>query len=113
MTTIPFAQRLSCTIDQACQATGIGRTKLYEEMSAGRVRTTNVGKRRLVLVPSLCQLLEPAASDDLKAQLLAKETARKIGAVRTNLDAKPAGGEVLDADPRPATKRKKGAGAAS
>jgi hypothetical protein len=59
MTTIPFAQRLSCTIEEACQATGIGRTKLYEEMTAGRVQTTNVGKRRLVLVPSLLRLIDP------------------------------------------------------
>jgi hypothetical protein len=62
-TTIPFAQRLSCTIGEACQATGIGRTKLYEEMSAGRVQTTNIGKRRLVLVASLLKRLEPAASE--------------------------------------------------
>jgi len=61
-TTIPFAQRLSCTIDEACQATGIGRTKLYEEIAAGRIQTTNVGKRRLVLVPSLLCLLNPQGS---------------------------------------------------
>jgi len=60
-TTIPFALRLSCTIDEACQATGIGRTKLYEEMGAGRVQSTTIGKRRLVLVPSLLRLLDPAA----------------------------------------------------
>ena len=59
MTTIPFAQRLSCTIEEACQATGLGRTKLYEEMAAGRIQTTYVGKRRLVLVPSLLRLLDP------------------------------------------------------
>ena len=51
MTTIPFAERPSCTIEEACRATGLGRTKLYEEMAAGRVQTTDVGKRRLVLVP--------------------------------------------------------------
>jgi excisionase family DNA binding protein len=56
-TTIPFEQRLSCTIEEACQATGIGRTKLYEEMTAGRVETTRVGGRRLVLVASLKKLL--------------------------------------------------------
>ncbi len=59
MTTVPFAQRLSCTIAEACEATGLGRTKLYEEMSAGRVQTTTIGKRRLVLVPSLLRLLNP------------------------------------------------------
>ncbi len=62
MTTIPFAQRISCTIDEACQATGIGRTKLYEEISAGRVETTTIGRRRLVMVPSLLRLVEPKAA---------------------------------------------------
>jgi len=28
--TMPFAQRLTCTIDDACEVTGLGRTKLYE-----------------------------------------------------------------------------------
>jgi hypothetical protein len=28
--TIPFVQRFTCTIDEACEATGLGRTKLYE-----------------------------------------------------------------------------------
>jgi hypothetical protein len=62
MTTIPFATRLSCTIDEACQATGLGRTKLYEEMQAGRVETMNVGKRRLVLVRSLVNLIDPKSA---------------------------------------------------
>jgi hypothetical protein len=62
-TTIPFAFRLSCTIDEACQATGLGRTKLYEEMGAGRVQSTTIGKRRLVLVSSLLQRLDPNPSD--------------------------------------------------
>jgi hypothetical protein len=62
-TTIPFDQRISCTIAEACHATGIGRTKLYEEMSAGRVQTTSIGKRRLVLVASLLKRLEPIASE--------------------------------------------------
>ena len=39
------------------QATGIGRTKLYEEISAGRIESVTIGKRRLVLVPSLLRLL--------------------------------------------------------
>jgi hypothetical protein len=28
----PFGQRVTCTIEEAKQATGIGRTKLYEMM---------------------------------------------------------------------------------
>lgn len=61
-TTIPFHHRISCTIEEACEATGIGRTKLYEEMSAGRVQTTTVGRRRLVLVRSLLAFIDPTAT---------------------------------------------------
>lgn len=56
---IPFAERITCTIDEACQATGLGRTKLYELIGSERLRTTTIGRRRLVLVSSLLQLLQP------------------------------------------------------
>lgn len=56
--TIPFSQRLSCTIDEACQATSLGRTKLYELIGAGQLATTTVGRRRLVIVGGLLSLLE-------------------------------------------------------
>jgi excisionase family DNA binding protein len=56
--TIPFAQRLTCTIGEACDVTGLGRTTLYELIGTGRLRTTTVGRRRLVLVDSLLALLK-------------------------------------------------------
>ena len=56
--TIPFSQRLSCTIDEACEATSLGRTKLYELIGAGQLATTTVGRRRLVMVRALLSLLE-------------------------------------------------------
>jgi excisionase family DNA binding protein len=55
--TLPFAERLSCTIDEACEATGLGRTKLYELIGTGQLITTTVGRRRLVMVRSLLALL--------------------------------------------------------
>jgi hypothetical protein len=57
--TVPFRERISCTIPEACAATGIGRSKLYEEITAGRVVTSKVGKRTLVLVHSLEKLVFP------------------------------------------------------
>jgi len=60
---IPFAQRLTCTIAEACAATGLGRTKLYELIGAGDIATTTVGRRRLVLVRSLQCLLDPNTSN--------------------------------------------------
>lgn len=56
--TIPFAQRLTCTIAEACEATGLGRTKLYELIGEGCLGTTTIGRRRLVLVRSLLTLLK-------------------------------------------------------
>jgi hypothetical protein len=97
MNTIPFVQRLSCTIDEACQATGIGRTKLYEEMSAGRVRTTNVGKRRLVLVPSLLQLLAPR--DTPPPPLLRPSPSRVRRSQNTDSEKKPAEDRFSEDDP--------------
>jgi len=54
---IPFAERVACTIPDACAASGLGRTKLYELIGAGCLDTTMVGRRRLVLVRSLRHLL--------------------------------------------------------
>ncbi|MGM4896097.1 helix-turn-helix domain-containing protein [Tardiphaga robiniae] len=56
--TIAFSQRFTCTIDEACEATGLGRTKLYELIGAGHLATTTVGRRRLVAVQSLLSLLK-------------------------------------------------------
>ncbi|WP_083514494.1 helix-turn-helix domain-containing protein [Bradyrhizobium sp. DASA03076] len=65
---IPFAQRLTCTIDEACQATGLGRTKLYELIGAGQLDTRTVGRRRLVLVRSLHSLLDLNCSTTDRAE---------------------------------------------
>lgn len=58
--TVPFAQRLACTVAEACEATGLGRTKLYELIGEGLLHTTTIGRRRLVMVHSLRTLLEAA-----------------------------------------------------
>ena len=60
--TVPFVQKLTCTINEACEVTGLGRTKLYELIGDGHLATTTVGRRRLVVVRSLLSLLESNAS---------------------------------------------------
>ena len=60
--TMPFAQRLT-TIDDACEVTGLGRTKLYELIGAGLIVTTTLGRRRLVVVRSLLALLDTNMSN--------------------------------------------------
>ena len=54
---LPFAQRLTCTVAEACEVTGLGRTKIYELIGNGRVTTTTVGRRRLIIVQSLLALV--------------------------------------------------------
>jgi excisionase family DNA binding protein len=59
---IPFQERPTCSIGEACFAAGFGRTKLYELIDAGTIETTKVGRRRLVRVPSLLAFLNHNAS---------------------------------------------------
>ena len=54
---VPFAQRLTCSISDACDATGLSRAKLYQLISDGSVSSTTVGRRRLVHVRSLRTLV--------------------------------------------------------
>lgn len=57
---MPFAARLSATIAETCRATGLGKTKIYELINAGKIETFTVDARRLVRVWSVVQLLDPA-----------------------------------------------------
>ncbi|WP_414643389.1 hypothetical protein [Bradyrhizobium barranii] len=43
--------------------TGLGRTKLYELIGAGRIVTITIGRRRLIVVRSLLALLETNMSN--------------------------------------------------
>jgi excisionase family DNA binding protein len=45
--------RLAYSINEACAAIGIGRTKFYEEIQAGRLKARKVGRRTIVLPPDL------------------------------------------------------------
>jgi hypothetical protein len=54
---MPFSERPTCSIAEACNAAGFGRTKLYELFDGGAVKTVKVGRRRLVHVPSLLSFL--------------------------------------------------------
>jgi excisionase family DNA binding protein len=44
------------SIEQAARALGIGRTALYSEIGAGRIRSIKVGRRRLVPSSSITEV---------------------------------------------------------
>lgn len=41
-------EKLAHTIDEAVYASGLGRTKIYEEIKSKRLLTKNVGRRTLI-----------------------------------------------------------------
>ncbi|MEM8926206.1 MAG: excisionase family DNA-binding protein [Actinomycetota bacterium] len=49
----PTTAPLLCTVDQAAEALAIGRTKTFELISDGSIRTVQIGRRRLVPVSEL------------------------------------------------------------
>jgi excisionase family DNA binding protein len=54
---IPFGERLTCSVGDATEATGLSRSMLYEKMKSGEIEWTKVGARRLIKVPSLFRFL--------------------------------------------------------
>lgn len=48
-------------VDQAAAMLNVGRTKLYQEIQAGRVRSISVGRRRLVPASSIGEYIAARA----------------------------------------------------
>lgn len=53
-------ETISTTIAGACQATGLGKSKVYELISSGRLDTVKIGRRTLVRADSIRRLIEAA-----------------------------------------------------
>lgn len=54
-------QPLAYSVRDARQKIGISHTKIYELIADGSLKTVKIGKKRLVLVDSINELLQPAA----------------------------------------------------
>jgi excisionase family DNA binding protein len=46
-------ERLAYTIEEACEATSLGRSKMLQLVYDGKVRSIKVGRRRLIIAESL------------------------------------------------------------
>jgi excisionase family DNA binding protein len=55
-------EKLALRVNEAALAAGISRSTIYKLMSAGTLRTTKVGGRRLILRADLEALLQSGAS---------------------------------------------------
>lgn len=52
--------KIAGTIEEARQASGLGKTTLYQKIAEGTLETVTVGRRRLVKWDSLRAMLEAA-----------------------------------------------------
>ena len=52
---------VSITVDDTCRITGLGRTKIYELIGEGKLRTKTIGRRRLVMYASIEALMGDGA----------------------------------------------------
>ena len=52
---------VSTTVDDACRITGLGRTKIYELIGEGKLKTKTIGRRRLVIYASIEALMGDGA----------------------------------------------------
>ena len=58
----PIATRLAVGIDEATKLTGLSRSRLYQLIKDGELRTKHIGRRHLILASSLHELLGEGAS---------------------------------------------------
>lgn len=54
---IPFGERLTCSVDDATEASGLSRSMIYNKMRVGEIEWMKIGARRLIKVPSLLRFL--------------------------------------------------------
>ncbi|WP_080953845.1 MULTISPECIES: helix-turn-helix domain-containing protein [Xanthomonas] len=50
--------RLSYTLEQASEVTGLGRTAFYRQIAMNQIRTFKVGRRRMVSAQALREFID-------------------------------------------------------
>ncbi|MEM6461660.1 MAG: DNA-binding protein [Pseudomonadota bacterium] len=57
--------RLGFTVDELCEAIPCGRTKLYEEARAGKIRLRKIGNKTICTVPDALEYMQSLPVADL------------------------------------------------
>ena len=52
--------KITCSIKEATELTGLGKTTIYSLLAQGKITSTHIGTKRLIHVDSLRRLLEAA-----------------------------------------------------
>lgn len=53
-------ENVTCSVNDAARALGIGRVTLYKHINSGAIETVRLGGRRLIKVDSIRKLVEAA-----------------------------------------------------
>ncbi len=61
------------TIEESCQALGIGRTKTYELVMSGALASVKIGSRRLIAVTTIAKYIEHCLNADAAAHPLSRQ----------------------------------------
>jgi excisionase family DNA binding protein len=56
-------ERFCVSIKEAAHSLGIGRTKIYELINAGRLETVKIGRRTLVRIASIRAIAQEGRAD--------------------------------------------------
>jgi hypothetical protein len=59
-TDVPFRDRVKCTVAEAESFGGVGNTTIWNWINSGRVKSTKIGGKRLIDVPSFLAVLDGA-----------------------------------------------------
>ncbi|MCK1403938.1 helix-turn-helix domain-containing protein [Bradyrhizobium sp. 76] len=59
-------EHVALNVAEACAASGVGRTKLYEAIAAGRLRARKMGRRTLILPDDLKAFVAALPAHDKK-----------------------------------------------
>ena len=54
---VPVGDRITCTIPDACDLSGLRRSSIYKALGAGKLKSVKVGRRRLIVVSPLLEML--------------------------------------------------------
>jgi excisionase family DNA binding protein len=55
--------KLALSIEQACQASDLGKTTLYQLLASGQLRSRKIGRRRLILFSDLRECLQASPTE--------------------------------------------------
>ncbi len=67
MAHIPFRERIWCSVRDACEVTGDGRTKIFDKVRTGRIVSKKDGARRKLSVRSVLEdAAEPVVASGTK-----------------------------------------------